>query len=287
MDERKNLNAFLTSINERKAAQDRNILLLVDNAPPHTLDEDTVLTNVQLKVLPPNTTTHLQPQEAGIIASFKAKVKQRQLQNALDQINMVIEGRQSGLYECAGITEEEAVKLLKAHGRALGRGRSDDDRGRGNGHRMATMKTDPVHTERVELVATVEGVLTVKASLLDSGAVFSVASVGLVSALLAAGGAPEITTMGSFSLRPYGANSRPVVVTKQVRFGSLEFKAGCGPLMLLGLRVWVDEAVVGVELTLGLPVMQKLGYSDKALLENARRQQTEWDFADQSMATRR
>ncbi|RLN99826.1 hypothetical protein DYB28_000772 [Aphanomyces astaci] len=168
--------------------------------------------------------------------------------------------------ECPGITEEEAVKLLKAHGRALGRSRSDDDRGRGNGHRMATMKTDPARTERVELVATVEGVLTVKASLLDSGADFSVASGGLVSALLAAGGAPEITTMGSFSLRPYGANSRPVVVTKQVR---------------------VDETVVGVALTLGLPVMQKLGYSDKALLENARRQQTEWDFADQSMATRR
>ncbi|KAF0707227.1 hypothetical protein AaE_013712 [Aphanomyces astaci] len=192
--------------------------------------------------------------------------------------------------ECPGITDEEAVKLLKAHGRALGRGRSDGargrrDGGRGNGHRMATMKTDPVHTERAKLVATVEGVLTVNASLLDSGADLSVASGGLVSALLEAGTAPEITTMGPFSLRPYGANSRPVVVTKQVRFGSLEFKTGCGPLMLRGLRVWVDEAVASVELTLGLPVMQKLGYSDKTLLENARRQQAEWDFADQSIAT--
>ncbi|RHY89814.1 hypothetical protein DYB35_009434, partial [Aphanomyces astaci] len=177
--------------------------------------------------------------------------------------------------ECPGITEEEAVKLLKAHGRALGRGQSDGDRGRrdggrGNGHRMATMKTDPVHTERAKLVATVEGVLTVNASLLDSGADLSVASGGLVSALLAAGAAPEITTMGPFSLRPYGADSRPVVVIKQVHFGSLEFKTGCGPLMLRGLLVWADEAVAGVELTLGLPVMQKLGYSDKTLLENAR-----------------
>ncbi|RHY56318.1 hypothetical protein DYB34_012740, partial [Aphanomyces astaci] len=192
--------------------------------------------------------------------------------------------------KCPGITEEEAVKLLKAHGRALGRGRSDGDRGRrgggrGNGHRMAKMKTDPVHTGRAKLVATVEGVLTVNASLLDSGADLSVASGGLVSALLAAGVAPEITTMGPFSLRPYGADSRSVVVTKQVRFGSLEFKTGCGPLMLRGLRVWVDEAVASVELTLGLPVMQKLGYSDKTLLENARRQQAEWDFADQSIAT--
>ncbi|RQM29399.1 hypothetical protein B5M09_012827, partial [Aphanomyces astaci] len=113
----------------------------------------------------------------------------------------------------------------------------------------------------------------------------SVPSGGLVSALLAAGAAPEITTMGPFSLRPYGADSRPVVVTKQVRFGSLEFKPGCGPLMLRGLRVWVDEAVAGVELTLGLPVMQKLDYSDNTLLENAHRQQAEWHFADQSIAT--
>ncbi|RHY98910.1 hypothetical protein DYB26_008616, partial [Aphanomyces astaci] len=40
-----------------------------------------------------------------------------------------------------------------------------------------------------------------------------------------------------------------------------------------------------VELTLGLPVMQKLGYSDKTLLENAHRQQAQWDFADQTIAT--
>ncbi|RHY98549.1 hypothetical protein DYB35_010963, partial [Aphanomyces astaci] len=124
-----------------------------------------------------------------------------------------------------------------------------------------------------------------KALLLDSGADLSVVSGGLVSALLAAGAAPEITTMGPLSLRPCGADRRPVVVTKQVRFGNLEFKTGCGPLMLRGLRVWVDEAVAGVELNLGLPVMQKLGYSDKMLLENARRQQAEWDFADQSIAT--
>ncbi|RHY79851.1 hypothetical protein DYB26_012421 [Aphanomyces astaci] len=41
----------------------------------------------------------LGPQDAGIIASFKAKVKQRQLQNALQQIDSVMAGRQDGLYE--------------------------------------------------------------------------------------------------------------------------------------------------------------------------------------------
>ncbi|RHY00230.1 hypothetical protein DYB36_010989, partial [Aphanomyces astaci] len=81
------------------------------------------------------------------------------------------------------------------------------------------------------------------------------------------------------------AKPDPPKTNQGVRFGSLEFKTGCGPLMLRGLRVCVDEAVAGVELPLGLSVMQKLGYSDKTLLENARRQQAEWDFADQSIAT--
>ncbi|RQM29915.1 hypothetical protein B5M09_012338, partial [Aphanomyces astaci] len=58
--------------------------------------------------------------------------------------------------------------------------------------------------------------------------------------------------------------------TMLVRFGSLRFKTGCGPLMLRGLRVWVDEAVAG---------------RYKTLLENARRQKAEWDFVDQSIAT--
>ncbi|ETV66470.1 hypothetical protein H257_17056 [Aphanomyces astaci] len=89
--------------------------------------------------------------------------------------------------ECPGITEEEAVKPPKPHGRVLGRGRSDGDRGRRDGGRG----NGP------------QGVLTVKASLLDSGADLSVASGGLVSALLAEGAAPEITIMGPFSLRPY------------------------------------------------------------------------------------
>ncbi|KAF0775098.1 hypothetical protein AaE_001202, partial [Aphanomyces astaci] len=51
------------------------------------------------RMLPPNTTAYLQPQDAGFIASFKAKVKQRQLQNALDQIDAVMSGRQDRLYE--------------------------------------------------------------------------------------------------------------------------------------------------------------------------------------------
>ena len=53
--------------------QNRNILLLVNNAPIHALYETTNLTNIVIKYLPPNTTAHLQPCDQGIINSFKVR----------------------------------------------------------------------------------------------------------------------------------------------------------------------------------------------------------------------
>ncbi|KAF0706949.1 hypothetical protein AaE_013863 [Aphanomyces astaci] len=94
-----NFNAYLNELNDRMSAEDRRVLLLVDNAPPHKPDDETLYANVNVKMLLKNTTSHLQQQDAGIIASFKAKVKQRQVQNALDQIGSVMAGRQDTLYE--------------------------------------------------------------------------------------------------------------------------------------------------------------------------------------------
>ncbi|KAF0702939.1 hypothetical protein DYB37_013433 [Aphanomyces astaci] len=74
-------------------------LMLVDNAPPHRGLDDTLLTNIKVQILPKNTTAYLQLQDAGIIAAFKAKVKQRQLQNALEQIELVMSGCKERLYE--------------------------------------------------------------------------------------------------------------------------------------------------------------------------------------------
>ena len=68
-------------------SEDRKILLLVDNAPSHTAnsfeDEETSsaedelpkFSNITVEYLPPNTTAHIQPMDAGIIKSFKAKYK--------------------------------------------------------------------------------------------------------------------------------------------------------------------------------------------------------------------
>jgi len=73
--------------------QNRKVLLLVDNAPFHIInmaflhnnsDDETVdntnidsfkLTNITVRYLPPNTTAHIQPMDAGIIKSFKSKYK--------------------------------------------------------------------------------------------------------------------------------------------------------------------------------------------------------------------
>ena len=50
------------------------IIIIRGPAPMHIANEDTVLMNVTLHFLPPNTTSHLQPCDAGIINSFKVSV---------------------------------------------------------------------------------------------------------------------------------------------------------------------------------------------------------------------
>lgn len=52
----------------------RKVILLVDNASSHS-DNGIILTNTKLQFLPPNTTAHIQPMDAGIIQNFKAHYK--------------------------------------------------------------------------------------------------------------------------------------------------------------------------------------------------------------------
>jgi hypothetical protein len=54
----------------------RKVLLLIDNAGSHSI-HGLELKNVVIKFLPPNTTSKLQPLDAGIIRSFKAKYRKR------------------------------------------------------------------------------------------------------------------------------------------------------------------------------------------------------------------
>jgi hypothetical protein len=62
---------FLEALDEDMQRKKQNIILLVDNAPSHVFDKDT-LSNVRVRFLEPNMTSHIQPLDAGIIHAFKA-----------------------------------------------------------------------------------------------------------------------------------------------------------------------------------------------------------------------
>ena len=61
---------WLNKFNRRMRVAGRHVILLVDNATSHSA-EGLRLTHVVVKFLPPNTTAHIQPMEAGIIRNFK------------------------------------------------------------------------------------------------------------------------------------------------------------------------------------------------------------------------
>ena len=61
----------------------KSVLLLLDNASSH-LEMD--LSNVKVRFLPANTTSQLQPMDAGIIKSFKAQYRRAFLEWMLTQI---------------------------------------------------------------------------------------------------------------------------------------------------------------------------------------------------------
>ena len=61
----------------------RNVILLVDNAASHS-QGDLQLTNVRLHHLPPNTTAHIQPMDAGIIKAFKAHYRKLLVKHYID-----------------------------------------------------------------------------------------------------------------------------------------------------------------------------------------------------------
>ena len=65
----------------------RKVLLIIDNAQSH-IYEHLTLAFLEVHQLPPNTTSKLQPLDAGIISSFKRHYRQRQLEHALNVIEL-------------------------------------------------------------------------------------------------------------------------------------------------------------------------------------------------------
>lgn len=75
---------WLIRLNARMQQQKRKILLLLDNCGAHPHIE---LSNVKLQFLPPNTTSKLQPLDAGIICNIKALYRKRLLRHLLAEMD--------------------------------------------------------------------------------------------------------------------------------------------------------------------------------------------------------
>ena len=87
----------------------RHVLLILDNCPAHTKDElINELSNTTVFYLPPNTTSFLQPCDAGIIKSLKAQYRCRFLQLLVDDLDA---GKPSG--DAGNIDVLQAIRFLK------------------------------------------------------------------------------------------------------------------------------------------------------------------------------
>lgn len=77
---REGFHRWLTGLNNKMTFERRHILMVLDNCSSHA---DVQLSNVKLVFLPPHSTSQLQPLDAGIIRSFKARYRQRFLRHIL------------------------------------------------------------------------------------------------------------------------------------------------------------------------------------------------------------
>ena len=66
-------NEFLTNLNEKMFKKNKRILLLLDQCSAH--QKDLVFSNIKLLFFPPNTTSKLQPLDAGVIHSLKVNYR--------------------------------------------------------------------------------------------------------------------------------------------------------------------------------------------------------------------
>ena len=74
---------ILRTLNKKCAAEDRKILLFIDNAPSHPESFTDCFSHVKIFFLPKNTTSKLQPFDAGMIKNFKVFYRKQLLQHVL------------------------------------------------------------------------------------------------------------------------------------------------------------------------------------------------------------
>ena len=102
---------FLRRFDRSMKAQNRKVLLLLDNFSGHAVDY--VPTNVELLFLPPNTTSHLQPLDGGIIRAFKAHFKKKQYRKAYQYVGMLQNGHQDVVGPVDKVFEVDQLQAMK------------------------------------------------------------------------------------------------------------------------------------------------------------------------------
>ncbi|POM81778.1 Hypothetical protein PHPALM_202 [Phytophthora palmivora] len=105
--------------------------------------------------------------------------------------------------------------------------------------------------------------LTVQASLLDSGADDSLASVGVRD-----------------TMRMYPVGGGMLVVSRKIRFDEVTLETPAGPLMLRGLVCWINEGDKSLALTISRLVMKRLGYETPKLLAASKARSDEYQLDD-------
>lgn len=105
---------FLSLLNREMIRKNKKILLLVDNCPSHIVPEPEP-SNVQVHFLPPNTTSHIQPMDAGIIHNFKAYYRKQLVQyyiHCIDESKPQTIDIKQALYFITGAWKEVAQSTI-------------------------------------------------------------------------------------------------------------------------------------------------------------------------------
>ena len=77
----------LETLNHQMRKQGRKVILFLDNAAVHPNSLIDMCSNVKIVFLPKNTTSRLQPLDAGIIQSFKTKYRKKLMRYVIARIN--------------------------------------------------------------------------------------------------------------------------------------------------------------------------------------------------------
>ncbi|KAK3104668.1 hypothetical protein FSP39_007460 [Pinctada imbricata] len=78
-------NDWLQNLNRKMRRKNRKILLFLDNTTSHS---EMDLSHVKLKFFPPNTTSHTQPMDQGIIQATKLKFRKKQLLHMIKTMDL-------------------------------------------------------------------------------------------------------------------------------------------------------------------------------------------------------